>query len=99
MAAEVLIYLLKVFVFNYKLCLLVKKKACLKIAMPAHCFNIFGVLFCLLIKKLILENNAIWESMRKFQCDVWRVRTFPDMEKGETFFSFWQLHIGTVWSF
>ena len=59
MAVEVFADLFTVFIFNYKapfVC--VKGKACRKIAIPAYCFNIFGSmfgdLFCLHIKKLIL---------------------------------------------
>ena len=64
-AVEVFIYLFTVFTFiNYKaLFACVKDRACLKIEIPAYCFNIFGsifgVLFCLLIKKLILGSKTI----------------------------------------
>ena len=91
-AVEVFIYLFTVFTFiNYKaLFACVKDRACLKIEIPAYCFNIFGsifgVLFCLLIKKLILGSKTIWQSMRKFPRSVWSVRTFPHMDKEETFF-------------
>ena len=80
----------------------VKDRICLRIAIPAYCFNIFrsifGVLFSLLIKKLILGCKTIWQSMRKFPCAVWIVSAFPHMRKEETFFS-WKLNIGTVWIF
>ena len=67
---EVFIYLFTVFIFNSKpLFVFVKDRVCLKVAIPAYCFNIFGaifgVLFCLLIKKLILGSKTIWQSMRK----------------------------------
>ena len=79
-----------------------KDRTCLRIAIPIYCFNIFGsifcVLFCLLIKKLILGCKTIWQSMRKFPYPVWSVSTFPHMDKEETFFS-WRLHIGIVWIF
>ena len=40
---EVFIYLLTVFIFNYKAQFVyVKDRACLKIAKPAYCFIIFG---------------------------------------------------------
>ena len=46
-----------------KLFVYVKDRTCLRIAKPANYFNIFGsifgVLFCLLIKKLILGSKAI----------------------------------------
>ena len=62
--------------------------ACLKIATPDYCFNIFGsifdVLFCLLIKKLILGSKTIWQSSRNFPCVVESVRTFSHMDKEET---------------
>ena len=51
-----------------------KDNAYLGIAISAYCFNIlgsiFGDLFCLLIKMLILGSKAIWQSMRKFPCAV-----------------------------
>ena len=59
-------------------------------AIPAYYFNIFGVLFCLLIKKLMLENKTIWQSLRKFQCAAWRETPFPHMSKEGIFFS-WKL--------
>ena len=79
------------FTFNYKALLVcVKDKTCLRTAIPAYCFNIFGsifgVLFRLLIKKLILGCKTIWQRMRKFPCAVWNVSTFPYMDKEETFF-------------
>ena len=53
-----------------KLCLLVQKRTCLRMAIPAYYFNIFGsifgALFYLLIKKFILKCDTIWQSMRKF---------------------------------
>ena len=87
-AVKVFTYLFTI--FNYKVLLIwVKDRACLKIAIPAYCFNIFGsifgVLFCLLIKKLILECKTVWKSMRKFPCAVWSVRAFPDMDKKKIF--------------
>ena len=48
-----------------------------------HCSS---VLFCLLIKKLILECITIWQNMKKFPCTVWSVSTFPHLDKNETFF-------------
>ena len=78
----------------------VKDRACLRTAVPAYCFNIFGstfgVLFCLLIKKLILESETIWQSIKMFPCAVWSVRAFLHMDKEEMIFS-WKLHIGMVW--
>ena len=79
----------------------VKDRTCLRMAIPAYCFSIFGsifgALFCLLIKKLILEYDIIWQSMRKFLQAVWSVSTFPHMDK-ETFL-FWKLRIDMVWIF
>ena len=80
----------------------VKDRTCLRMAIRAYCFcifgSIFGALFCLLIKKLILECDTIWQSMRKILRAVWRVSTFPHMDKEETFRS-WKLHIDMVWIF
>ena len=50
--------------FDYKaLFVCVKDRTCLRMAIPAYCFSIFGsifgVLFCLLIKKFILGSNTI----------------------------------------
>ena len=50
--------------FDYKaLFFCVKDRTCLRMTIPAYCFSIFGsifgVLFCLLIKKLILECDTI----------------------------------------
>ena len=63
-AIEVFIYLFTVFISNYKaLFARVKDRTCLKMATPAYCFKIFGqifgVLFCLIIKKLILGSKTI----------------------------------------
>ena len=87
-----------------KLCFFVclKDKTCLRMAIPAYCFSIFesifGVLFCLLIQKLILGCETIWQSMRKFLWAVWSVSIFLDMNKEEKFL-FWKLYIGMVWIF
>ena len=61
-------------------------------------FCFFGALFCLLIKKLILEYDTTWQSMSKFLQAVWSVSSFPDIDKEETFLS-WKLHIDMVWIF
>ena len=81
---------LSIYLFDYKawfVCL--KDRTCLWMAIPAYCFSIFGsifgVLFCLLIKKLIIEFDTIRQSMRKFLWAVWSVSTFPHMEKKERF--------------
>ena len=71
----VLVYLFAVLIFNSKALLAcVKNRVCLKVTIPAYCFNIFGsifgVMFCLLIKKLILGSKTIWNSLRKFPCAV-----------------------------
>ena len=63
-----------------------------------HFWIIFGALFCLFIKKLILECDTIWQRMRKFLQAAWSVRTFLHMDKEETFLS-WKLHIDMVWIF
>ena len=66
---------------------------------PAYCFSIFGsifgALFCLLIKNLILECDTIWQSMRVSTSSL----------KCEYISSYWQrniswkLHIDMVWIF
>ena len=91
------------FLFNCKaLFVCVKDRTCLRIAIPAYCLSIsgsiFGALYYLLIKKLILGCDTIWQSMRKFLWAVWSVSTFPHMDKEETFLS-WKLHIDMVWIF
>ena len=50
--------------FDYKaLVVCVKERSCLRMAIPADCFSIFGsifvAIFCLLIKKLILGCGTI----------------------------------------
>ena len=90
-------------IFNYKsLFLCVKDRASLKVSIPAYCFNffgsIFGVFFFLLIIKWILGSKTIWQSMRKFLCAVWIVRTSSHMDKEERFF-YWKLYIDMVWFF
>ena len=43
---EVFIYLFTVFIFNSKaLFVCVKDRVCLKVAIPAYCFTIFGSIF------------------------------------------------------
>ena len=78
----------------------VKERTCLRIAISVNCFNIFGsifgLLFSLLIKKLMLGSKTIWQSMRKFPCAIWSVRVFPHMDKEEIFFS-QKLHVDMVW--
>ena len=82
--------------------LCVKDRTCLRTAIAAYCFSIFGsifaALFFLLIKKLILECDNIWQSMRKFLWAVWSVITFAHMDKKETFLS-WKLHINNGLNF
>ena len=85
------IYICCLCIFDYKiLCVCVKDRACLTIAVTTPSFNIFGsvfgVLFWWLNKKLILITKNIWKSMRKFICAVWSVKTFLDMDKEETLF-------------
>ena len=80
----------------------VKDRTCLRMAIPAYCFSIFGssfgVLFCLLIKKFILGCDTIWQSIGKFLWGVGSVSTFPHMDKEEKFVSS-KLHIGMVSKF
>ena len=63
LAVEVFTYMFTIFIFNYNaqfVC--VKDKAYLRIAIPAHCFNIldqFCYLICLVIKKVILGGKTI----------------------------------------
>ena len=71
-------------------------------SISVYCLNIFGsifgVLFYLLIRKSILGNKTISNSVRKFPCVVWSVRTFPHMTKKKLFlFVSWKLHIGMAW--
>ena len=59
-AVEVFSYLFTVFIFNFKvLFICVKGRTCLKRAIPAYCFNGFGPIFYLIIKKLILRSKTI----------------------------------------
>ena len=97
-AVKVFIYL-RLFMFDYKAFFVcVTDIKCLRIAIPAYCFNIFrsifGFLFCLLDGKLILESKPIRQSMRRFPGTVWSVGTFSQMEKEETKYFSWELHIG-----
>ena len=67
------------FIFVYKsMFVCVKDRTCLRIAIPAYCFNLFGsifcVLFCLFFEKLIKGSKTTWQSMKKFPCTVWSVR-------------------------
>ena len=84
------------------ICLLDNKALFVRVrmAIPAYCLNIvgsiFGALFCLLIKKLILECKTVWQSMRKFIWAFWSVSKIPHIDKEETFLS-WKLHIDMVW--
>ena len=56
-----------IYLFNCKaLFVSLKDKVCLKIAIPAYCFNIFCVLLCLLIKKLILGSKTNWQAWESF---------------------------------
>ena len=87
------------FIFDYKaLFVCVKDRVCIRIAIPAYCFNIFGsmfgVLFCLLIKKLILDvkpSDKVWES---FHVQFWMWLHFLIWTKNKHFS--WKLHIGMV---
>ena len=63
LALEVFIYL-HLFMVDYRVLLVsVTDRACLRIAIPTYCFNIFrstiGLLFCLLDIKLILGSKPI----------------------------------------
>ena len=95
-AVEIFIYL---FIWLIKPCLCVKDATCLRMAIPAYYFSIFGsifgVLFCLLIKKFILRCSTIWQSIRKFLWTVGIVSTFSHMDKQEKFLSS-KLHIVMV---
>ena len=62
-AVEVFIYIY-LFIFDCRaLFVCVADRTCLEIAIPASCFNIlrsaFGLLFCLLDRKLILGSKTI----------------------------------------
>ena len=80
----------------------VKDRTYLRMEIPAYCFSIswsiFGILFCLHIKKSILGCDTIWQSIRKFLWAVWYVSTFPHMDEEEPFLSS-KLNIGMVWIF
>ena len=81
-----------IFLFDYKaLFVCAKDRKCLRMAIPAYCFSIFesifGVLFCVFIKKFILGCDTIWQSMRKFLWAVESVSTFPHISKEEKFLS------------
>ena len=61
--------------FDYRaLFVCVKDRTLLRVTILANCFNIlrsiFGLLFCLLDRKLILGSEPIWLTMRKFPCAV-----------------------------
>ena len=90
MAVEIFIYLFAVFIFNYEAVCLCKRQGISKNSntslLPQHFGLIFGVLFCLIINKLLLGSKTIWQSMRKFPCAVLSVRTFSYMDKNEIFF-------------
>ena len=63
------------FMFDHRaLFVYVKDRTCLRIAKPAYSFNIsrsiLCVLFCLLIRKLVLGSKTICQSMRKVPCAV-----------------------------
>ena len=77
----------------------VKDRTCLRMAIPPYYFSIFGsifgALFCLLIEKLILGWDTIWQSIRKFLWAVWIMSKFPHLDKEETFHSS-KLHIDMV---
>ena len=93
-AVEVIIYSICLFLFdNRALFVSVKDRACLRIELLLYNFKILGsifdILFCLLIKKLILRSKTIWKSMRKFSYVVWSMAAYPHMEKEETFFLEW----------
>ena len=95
-AVEVFIYPFTLFIFNYKVLFIwVKERACFKNSKTSLLLQHFWCLVLLLIKKLILGSKTICTSMKKFPCAVWSVRTFPYMDKEETFLS-WKQHIGMV---
>ena len=79
----------------------VKYSTCLRTAIPAYCFNtvgsMFGVLFRLLIKHLILGCKTL-TKYEKVSMSRWSLSTFPYIDKEETFLS-WKLHIGMFRTF
>ena len=99
-AVEVFIYLFRVFAFSYKtLFVCVKDRPCLKIAIPAYRFNIFGsvfgVLFCLLIKELIIEVKPSENHEKVSMCTL----KFKDISSYEQRSKFFFLEDYTlVWS-
>ena len=70
-AVEVFNYLFTVFISNHKAYLRqgMSRKSN-NSQLLQHILDHFGVLFCLLIKKVILGSKTIWQSMRKFPCAV-----------------------------
>ena len=68
----------------------VENRTCLRIAISAYCLNIFGsvfgVLFCLLDKKLILRSKKHLTKYEHLFVSVEGVRKFPQMDKEETSF-------------
>ena len=66
----------------------VKDRTYLRMAIAAFSIfgSTFGALFCLLIKKLILECDTIWQSMRKFLWAVRSVSAFLIWTKKKHFF-------------
>ena len=99
-AVEIFIYLFAVFIFNYEAVCLCKRQGISKNSntslLPQHFGLVFGVLFCLIINKLLLGSKIIWQRMRKFPCAVLSVRTFSYMDKDEIFF-FIEIYI-LMWS-
>ena len=95
-------FYLSVYLTYKALFVCVKDRTCLRMAIPAYCFRIFGSIFgallCLHIKNFILGCDTIWQSMRKCLWAVGSVSTFSHMGKEEKFLSS-KLHIGMVWIF
>ena len=76
-----------IYIYLWSSVCLCRREGMSKKAIPVNIFvSIFSALFCLLIKKLLLEIKTIWQNMRKFPCRVWSARTFPHMDKEYFFF-------------
>ena len=92
------------FIFDYKALLVcVKNRTCLRIAIPAYCFNIFGsvfgILFVYFLRSWYWEvkpSGKVRESFLRVYFDVWG--HFLIWTKKKKFF-FWKLHIGMVYFF
>ena len=79
-----------------------KDRACLRIAIPAYCFNsfgsIFGVLFYLLDRKLILRSS-LTKYEKFFRCSLKCRYITPDGRRRNVVFFLKNAHSYVVWNF